>query len=74
MYVFSALDTGLYEVIGVMISVSIVHGGVGPHFLSKRLFMQLCGEKTQPPILDEVGDYSFKDKLVKVNWNCSLKN
>ncbi|KAF4114218.1 hypothetical protein G5714_004441 [Onychostoma macrolepis] len=60
-----AFHTGLYSLIGVMISVCIIHGGVGPHFFSERLFMQLCGEKTQPATLEEGGDYSFKEKLAK---------
>lgn len=63
---FSALDTRLYALIGMMISVCVIHGGVGPHFFSKRLFLQLCGEKTEPAVFDEVGDHSFKEKLLKV--------
>lgn len=61
-----ALDTRLYALIGKMIVVCIVHGGVGPHFFSKHLFMQLCGINTSPAVLDEVGDYSLKEKLLKI--------
>jgi len=63
---FSALDTRLYALIGMMISVCVIHGGVGPHFFSKRLFLQMCGGKTEPAVFDEVGDHSFKEKLLKV--------
>ncbi|XP_077099151.1 uncharacterized protein LOC143750154 isoform X2 [Siphateles boraxobius] len=60
-----ALDTRLYALIGMMISVCVIHGGVGPHFFSKRLFLQLCGKNTEPAVF-EVGDHSFKEKLLKI--------
>lgn len=52
--------------IAKMIAVCIVHGGVGPHFFSDHLFMQLCGQCTLPVSLEEIADSSFREKLSKV--------
>ncbi|CAM4569709.1 unnamed protein product [Leuciscus chuanchicus] len=49
-----------------MIAVCVVHGGVGPHFFSERLFNQICGIPTPPATVDEVGDHTFREQLIKI--------
>ncbi|XP_051980614.1 uncharacterized protein LOC127641796 [Xyrauchen texanus] len=44
-----ALQTQLYTWVAKMIAVCVVHGGVGPHFFSERLFHQICGIPTPRP-------------------------
>ncbi|XP_048036146.1 G2/M phase-specific E3 ubiquitin-protein ligase [Megalobrama amblycephala] len=61
-----ALENGLYMNIAKMIAVSIIHGGVGPHFFSDRLFMQLCSKSTPPVSFQEIADSCFRDKLLKI--------
>lgn len=61
-----ALQTRLYTLIGKMIAVCVVHGGVGPHFFSERLFQQICGIPTSPALMDEVGDHILREQLIKV--------
>ncbi|XP_048063959.1 G2/M phase-specific E3 ubiquitin-protein ligase-like isoform X2 [Megalobrama amblycephala] len=61
-----ALHKGLYRQISQMISVCITHGGMGPHFFSERLFLQVCGKPTPPATLDEVDDETFKEMLCKI--------
>ncbi|KAK2914210.1 hypothetical protein Q8A67_002609 [Cirrhinus molitorella] len=60
------LQTRLYSFVGKMIAVCIVHGGVGPHFFSERLFQQICGLPTSPASVDEVGDHTFREQLIKI--------
>ncbi|KAM9486989.1 G2/M phase-specific E3 ubiquitin-protein ligase-like isoform 2-T2 [Clarias gariepinus] len=48
-----ALQTKLYTVVGKMIAVCVVHGGVGPHFFSERLFQKICGLPTPPTMIKE---------------------
>jgi len=50
-----------------MISVCIIHGGMGPHFFSEKLFLQVCGKPSSPATLDEVDDETFKEMLCKVS-------
>ena len=50
-----ALQSKLYTWVGKMIAVCVIHGGVGPHFFSERLFQQICGVETTPATVDEVG-------------------
>ncbi|XP_059375629.1 uncharacterized protein LOC132112055 isoform X2 [Carassius carassius] len=61
-----ALHKGLYRQISQMISVCIIHGGMGPHFFSEKLFLQVCGKPTHPATLDEVDDETFKEMLCKI--------
>ncbi|XP_052413120.1 uncharacterized protein LOC127958334 [Carassius gibelio] len=61
-----ALHKGLYRQISQMISVCIIHGGMGPHFFSEKLFLQVCGKPTRPATLDEVDDETFKEMLCKI--------
>ncbi|KAI2664251.1 G2/M phase-specific E3 ubiquitin-protein ligase [Labeo rohita] len=60
------LQTRLYTIIGEMIAVCVVHGGVGPHFVSERLFQQICGMPTSPASVDEVGDHTLREQLIKI--------
>ncbi|XP_058625944.1 uncharacterized protein LOC131536818 [Onychostoma macrolepis] len=69
-----ALENGLYMTIAKMIAVCVVHGGVGPHFFSDRLFMQLCGQCTLPVSLEEIADSSFREKLSKIKEADSVEN
>ncbi|KAK0136582.1 G2/M phase-specific E3 ubiquitin-protein ligase [Merluccius polli] len=48
-----------------MIAVCVVHGGVGPHFFSESLFQQICGIPTPPAMVDEVGDHTIREQLIK---------
>ncbi|XP_062407242.1 G2/M phase-specific E3 ubiquitin-protein ligase-like [Sardina pilchardus] len=61
-----ALQTKLYTWVGKMIAVCVVHGGVGPHFFSERLFHQICGIPTPLATVDEVGDHTFREQLIKI--------
>ncbi|XP_049898937.1 G2/M phase-specific E3 ubiquitin-protein ligase-like [Epinephelus moara] len=61
-----ALQTNLYTWVAKMIAVCVVHGGVGPHFFSERLFQQICGIPTSPTIVDEVCDHTFRQQLIKI--------
>lgn len=56
-----ALQTKLYMWIAKMIAVCVVHGGVGPHYFSERLFHQICQIPTPPATVDEVGDHTFRE-------------
>jgi hypothetical protein len=67
MSLFLALQTKLYTWVAKMIAVCVVHGGVGPHFFSERLFNQICGKPTPPATVDEVGDHAFREQLIKVS-------
>lgn len=70
---FTALHKGLYRQISQMISVCIIHGGIGPHFFSEKLFLQVCGKPTRPATLDEVDDETFKEMLRKVRFFLKLQ-
>ncbi|XP_049457547.1 G2/M phase-specific E3 ubiquitin-protein ligase-like [Epinephelus fuscoguttatus] len=61
-----ALQTNLYTWVAKMIAVCVVHGGVGPHFFSERLFQQICGIPTSPTIVDEVCDHTFRQQLIRI--------
>ncbi|KAF5897305.1 G2/M phase-specific E3 ubiquitin-protein ligase-like, partial [Clarias magur] len=67
------LQRKLYTVVGKMIAVCVVHGGVGPHFFSERLFQQICGLPTPPTMVDEVGDHTFREQLIKVTGRLKIK-
>ncbi|XP_049913659.1 uncharacterized protein LOC126398392 isoform X1 [Epinephelus moara] len=61
-----ALQTNLYTWVAKMIAVCVVHGGVGPHFFSERLFQQICGIPTSLANVDEVCDHTFRQQLIKI--------
>ncbi|XP_062870183.1 G2/M phase-specific E3 ubiquitin-protein ligase-like [Trichomycterus rosablanca] len=61
-----ALESKLYTWIGKMISVCLVHGGIGPHFFSERLYQQICGIPLHPTLVEEVCNHSFREQLIKI--------
>lgn len=67
-FILSGLSRGTYKVIGNIISVSVVHGGVGPHVLSKRLLCRLTGETTPPVDLMEVEDEDLRNQFQKASF------
>ncbi|XP_038866044.1 G2/M phase-specific E3 ubiquitin-protein ligase-like isoform X2 [Salvelinus namaycush] len=60
-----ASHEGLYGTIGKMISVCVVHGGVGPHF-SERLFAAVCGNPAPPLSLEEVSHTTLRAHLENI--------
>ncbi|XP_043983724.1 G2/M phase-specific E3 ubiquitin-protein ligase-like [Gambusia affinis] len=62
----SALESKMYYCIGKMISVCLVHGGIGPHFFSQRLYDQICGTLSQHTLVEEVVNHSFRQQLIKI--------
>lgn len=65
----AALDTKMYMWVAKMISVCVVHGGVGPHFFSDRLYQQICGLPTAPVRVEDVSDHTLREQLMKVSIN-----
>ncbi|XP_056099424.1 uncharacterized protein LOC130078001 isoform X3 [Rhinichthys klamathensis goyatoka] len=61
-----ALENRLYASVGKMIAMCVVHGGVGPHFFSERLFQQICGMPTSSASVDEVGGHTLREQLIKI--------
>uniref|UniRef100_A0A4W5L770 Uncharacterized protein n=1 Tax=Hucho hucho TaxID=62062 RepID=A0A4W5L770_9TELE len=61
-----ASHEGLYGTIGKMISVYVVHGGVGPHFFSERLFAAVCGKPAPPLSLEEVSHTTLRAHLENI--------
>ncbi|XP_041854877.1 G2/M phase-specific E3 ubiquitin-protein ligase-like [Melanotaenia boesemani] len=61
-----ALETKMYLFVAKMISVCVVHGGVGPHFFSERLYQQICGLPTAPVKVEDVSDHKLREQLMKV--------
>ncbi|XP_041864838.1 G2/M phase-specific E3 ubiquitin-protein ligase-like [Melanotaenia boesemani] len=60
-----ALETKMYLFVAKMISVCVVHGGVGPHFFSERLYQQICGLPTAPVKVEDVSDHKLREQLMK---------
>ncbi|XP_054883092.1 G2/M phase-specific E3 ubiquitin-protein ligase-like [Poeciliopsis prolifica] len=61
-----ALESKMYNLIGKMISVCLVHGGIGPHFFSQRLYDQICGTLCQSTLVEEVVNHSFRQQLIGI--------
>ncbi|KAK7157550.1 hypothetical protein R3I93_008902 [Phoxinus phoxinus] len=61
-----ALYNGMYKLVGQMIAVCLVHGGVEPHFFSQRLFCQVCNLQPPVPDLQQIVDYDFREKMIKI--------
>lgn len=66
---FTGLSRGHYRLLGMMFSVCIVHGGLGPRVLSKRLFSQLSGLPAPPVDITEVDEPELRAQLEKVTFN-----
>ncbi|XP_015259139.1 PREDICTED: G2/M phase-specific E3 ubiquitin-protein ligase-like isoform X4 [Cyprinodon variegatus] len=62
----SALELKMYSCIGKMISVCLVHGGIGPHFFSQRLYDHICGTLSKPTLVEEVVNHSFRQQLIEI--------
>ncbi|XP_038569016.1 pollen-specific leucine-rich repeat extensin-like protein 1 [Micropterus salmoides] len=62
-----ALHNNTYRLVGQMLAVCLIHGGVSPHFFSKRLFNQVCGLPPSPATIEEVVDHSLRAKLEKAS-------
>ncbi|XDV17715.1 hypothetical protein PO909_023535 [Leuciscus waleckii] len=60
------LSRGTYKVLGMIISVCLVHGGVGPCVLARRLYSQLSGIPAPPVNIEEVYDPELHDQLDKI--------
>lgn len=63
-----SLSRGTYKVLGMIISFCIVHGGVGPLVLARRLYSQLSGIPAPPVNIVEVHDTELHDQLDKVRY------
>lgn len=50
----AALDTKMSMWVAKMISVCVVHKGVGPHFFSDGLYQQVCGLPTAPVRVEDI--------------------
>ncbi|KAK5881842.1 hypothetical protein CesoFtcFv8_020487 [Champsocephalus esox] len=61
-----ALQKGHYKIIGQMIVVCLLQGLVSPHFLSDRLFQQVCGLPPTPASLYLVYDMGLRAKFQKM--------
>jgi len=56
-----------YFLAGKMIAVSIVHGGPGPHFLSKDLVNHIVGQPSFSATLEDVTDEGVV-KVLREVW------
>lgn len=55
-----------YFLAGKMVTVSVVHGGPGPHFLSKDLVHYLTGQPSFKPTLHSISDEEIRKVLQEV--------
>lgn len=55
-----------YFLAGKMMAVSVVHGGPGPHFLSKDLVHYLAGQSSFQPTLHSINDGEIQKVLREV--------
>lgn len=68
----NSLKEKLYYETGRFISLSLVHGGPGPHFFSETLFSMLTsGIQNTTPTLDDV-DNDIRDRLILLEHNENL--
>ncbi|XP_077061056.1 G2/M phase-specific E3 ubiquitin-protein ligase-like [Siphateles boraxobius] len=56
----------MYKLVGQMIAVCLVHGGVEPHFFSQRLLCQVCNLQPPVPDIQQIVDYDFREKMIKI--------
>ncbi|XP_045898288.1 G2/M phase-specific E3 ubiquitin-protein ligase-like isoform X2 [Micropterus dolomieu] len=69
-----SLHNNTYRLVGQMLAVCLIHGGVSPHFFSKRLFNQVCGLPPSPATIEEVVDHSLRAKLEKISSAVALQD
>ena len=62
-YHVKCLEDNDYFVAGLMIAMSLVHGGVAPHFLSPVMFEALLSDKPLTVSLQYVYDHELKSSL-----------
>ena len=67
----SELQRGSYRAIGTMLSVCLVHGGVGPYVFSERLICQLTGQSTPLGQMTELDDDDLRAGLEKAGFTKS---
>ncbi|KAL3054888.1 hypothetical protein OYC64_017752 [Pagothenia borchgrevinki] len=58
-----AFSRGNYKMLGMIFAVCLVHGGVGPCVLSRRMFAQLSGLPAPPVDITEVDDFELREQL-----------
>lgn len=63
----TAIREDEYFLAGKMIGVSIVHGGPGPHFLSKDLVNHIVGQPSFSASLEDVTDEGVV-KVLREVW------
>ncbi|KAK5922892.1 hypothetical protein CgunFtcFv8_020119 [Champsocephalus gunnari] len=49
-----------------MLVICLVQGSVSPHFLSERLFRQICGLQPLPACIEDIFDPALRAKLKKI--------
>ncbi|XP_073730949.1 uncharacterized protein [Misgurnus anguillicaudatus] len=64
-FIFTGLSRGTYRIVGMILSVCLVHGGLGPPVFSNRLLCQLIGEPSPPVDIMEVDDADLRQQLQK---------
>lgn len=61
-----ALHKNIYRDVGKMIAVCLIQGGVSPNFFSRRLLNQISGIPPEPATLQDISDFSLREKLEKI--------
>ena len=62
-YNVKCLEDNDYFVAGLIIAMSLVHGGIAPHFLSPVMFEALLSDQPSTVPLQDVYDYELKSSL-----------
>lgn len=62
-YNIKCLEDNDYFVAGLIIAMSLVHGGIAPHFLSPVMFKALLSDQPSTMPLQDVYDYELKSSL-----------
>ncbi|KAF6727064.1 G2/M phase-specific E3 ubiquitin-protein ligase [Oryzias melastigma] len=70
-YNSAAVRENEYSLAGKMISVSIVHGGPGPNFLSKDLVSYISGQSSFNSSVEDIKELSYRDIVIFQILNAS---
>lgn len=63
----SALKDDLYEDVGVILAMAIIHGGQFPQFLSKTSYDTIArGVKSCFPTIEDISDLELRHKMAMV--------